>query len=405
MSLEYFTSESVTKGHPDKLCDQIADSVLDEILDRDPEAHVACEVTATTGLIHVFGEVSTNCYVDIPSIARKTVNLAGYNNPSSGFNGDTCAVLTSINSQSKDIAMGVDESCEYKLNSETVQKDKIGAGDQGIMYGYACKDTTTFMPMPIFLAHKVAKELSNLREKRILDYLRPDGKTQLTVEYKNGIAHKIRKIVISTQHKEEVSYKKICEDLTELIIYNNNVIPKELLSNDLLVLINPTGRFCIGGPSADSGLTGRKLMVDTYGGAARHGGGAFSGKDPTKVDRSGAYMARYVAKNIVAANLANKCEVSVGYAIGVSHPVSIYINSFGTSVYSNEELTMVAKKVFDFRPGAIIENFELKRPIYKNLAAYGHFGREDLDLPWEKLDKTDELLEKIPANKESCVFV
>ena len=405
MSLNFCTSESVTKGHPDKLCDQIADSVLDEILEKDPEAHVACEVTATTGLIHVFGEVSTDCYVDIPSIARKTVNLAGYNSPSCGFNGDTCAVLTSINSQSKDIARGVNESCEYKLNADTELKEKIGAGDQGIMYGYACRDTSTFMPLPIFLAHKITKELSNLREKKVLDYLRPDGKALLTVEYENCAACKIKKIVISAQHNEEVTQEKIRKDLTELIVFNNDVIPKELLNKELLVLINPTGRFCTGGPSADSGLTGRKLMVDTYGGLAKHGGGAFSGKDPTKVDRSGAYMARYVAKNVVAAGLASKCEVMVGYAIGVAHPISVYVNTFGTSPHSNEELTLAVKKVFDFRPGAIIDSFNLKRPMYKDLAVYGHFGREDLDLPWEKLDKTNELLERISLKKKSCVFV
>lgn len=405
MSLEYVTSESVTKGHPDKLCDQIADSVLDEILKKDPEAHVACEVTATTGLVHVFGEISTNCYVDIPSIARKTVNLAGYSDVSFGFNGNTCAVLTSINSQSQDIAMGVNESCEYKLSPETDLEDKIGAGDQGIMYGYACSDTPTFMPMPIFLAHKITKALSDLREKGVLNYLRPDGKTQITLEYKKSVPYRVKKIVISSQHSEEVSLKKIRDDLTELIVYNSHVIPEDLLSKDPIVIINPTGKFTIGGPVADSGLTGRKIMVDTYGGIAHHGGGAFSGKDPTKVDRSGAYMARYVAKNIVASGLALKCEIHVGYAIGVAKPVSLGVECFGTSTYSNGELISLIKKVFDFRPGAIIENFKLKRPIYKGLAVYGHFGREDLDLPWEKIDKAEELLEKVSFKEKSKVFV
>ncbi len=392
MGVEYFTSESVTNGHPDKLCDQVADAVLDKILEADPFSYVACEVTATTGLIHVMGEISTNCYVDIPAVARETVNSIGYNSTASCFNGNSCAVITSINSQSADIAMGVDKSVEYKNNLNCCLYDRVGAGDQGIMYGYACKDTPTLMPMPIFLAQKITKELSNLRESDTLNYLRPDGKAQVTVKYEDGVPKRVTKIIISTQHSEDVSIKKITSDLMELIIHNEKIIPNGIHSENVEVIINPTGRFVIGGPAADTGLTGRKLMVDTYGGVAHHGGGAFSGKDPTKVDRSGSYMARYVAKNIVGAGLAEKCEVSVSYAIGIAKPVCVYVNSFGKSKYSNEQLALVVNRIFDFRPMAIIDNFDLRKPIYKKLAAYGHFGREDLNLPWEKLDKIEELL-------------
>ena len=389
MDVEYFTSESVTKGHPDKLCDQVADAVLDDILKKDPLSYVACEVTATTGLIHVMGEISTNCYVDISAVARETVNGIGYNNTESCFNGNSCAVITSINAQSADIAMGVDKSLEYKNDSNCALLDRVGAGDQGIMYGYACKDTSTLMPAPIFLAHRITKELSNLRETGVLDYLRPDGKSQVTVAYENGIPKEVTKIVISAQHDENVSINTIKNDLIDLIVHSEKVIPSSIISDDIEILINPTGRFVVGGPAADSGLTGRKLMVDTYGGMAHHGGGAFSGKDPTKVDRSGSYMARYVAKNIVGANLADKCEVSVSYAIGIAQPVCVYVNSFGTSRYSNAKLTSAVEKVFDFRPKAIIDNFDLRKPIYKELAAYGHFGREDLNAPgksWIRLE-------------------
>lgn len=391
MPSEYYTAESVTKGHPDKLCDQIADAILDEILKKDPLARVACEVTASAGLIHVMGEISTSCYVDIQSIARRSIKEAGYNKLDCGFNAETCAVITSINTQSKDIAVGVDKSLEYKNKKDCKLKDELGAGDQGIMYGYACSDTETLMPMPIFLSHKIVKELSRLREDNILDYLRPDGKSQVTVKYNNGVPSEVSKIVISTQHSESVLIEQIIKDLTELIVKNPKVIPQHMLTAETKIFINPTGRFVIGGPVADTGLTGRKIMVDTYGGMAHHGGGAFSGKDGTKVDRSGAYIARYVAKNIVGAKLATKCEVSVSYAIGVARPVSVYVNSFGTSNYSNQDLTSAVNAVFDFRPSAIIEKLELRKPIFKNLSVYGHFGRSDLDFPWERLNKTEEL--------------
>ena len=388
----YITSESVTKGHPDKLCDQISDAILDDILRKDPLARVACEVTASAGLIHVMGEIATSCYVDIQGIVRETVREIGYDSSKCGFNASTCAVITSINTQSGDIAAGVKKSFESKNTENSEPKDEIGAGDQGIMYGYACKETDTFMPMPIFLAHKVTKRLSDLRESGTLNYLNPDGKAQITVKYENEIPTQISKIVISAQHTEKVLTEQIVKDLTKFIINDPEVLPQNMLNKNTKVFINPTGRFVIGGPVADTGLTGRKIMVDTYGGVAHHGGGAFSGKDGTKVDRSGAYMARYVAKNIVGANLATKCEVSVGYAIGVARPVSLYVDSFGTSKYSNKELTYAANKVFDFRPSAIIEKLSLRSPMYKKLAAYGHFGRDDLNLPWEQLDKTNELL-------------
>lgn len=393
MSLKFFTSESVTEGHPDKICDQISDAVLDEIIAKDPEAHVACEVTATTGMIHVMGEISTSCYVDIASIARNVITNIGYDNSSCGFNGDTCAVLTSIDAQSPDIAMGVNDSVEAKKNSFNDSDNKIGAGDQGLMFGFACDETPELMPMPISLAHKLAKKLSEVRKNGTLNYLKPDGKTQVTIEYDGEKPVRVDTIVISTQHSENVSNETINDDITYHVI--NQVIPKDLIDSDTKIYINPTGRFVVGGPVGDSGLTGRKIIVDTYGGYSRHGGGAFSGKDPTKVDRSAAYAARHIAKNIVAAGLAKKCEIQIAYAIGVANPVSVMIDSFGTSIVGDKILSEAVKKVFDLRPAAIIKNLDLKKPIYKNLAAYGHMGREDLNVSWEKLDKVKELKDAV----------
>lgn len=384
----FFTSESVTEGHPDKLCDQISDAILDAILEKDPDAHVACEVAATTGLIHVMGEISTSCYVNISNIAREVIKDVGYDSPASIFDGNTCGILTSINSQSPDIAMGVNESLEFKYGKNEVE-NQIGAGDQGMVFGFACDETPELMPLPISLAHKLAKKLTYVRKEKILNYLRPDGKTQVTVEYENGIPKRVDTVIISTQHSENAMQEKIKEDITENVI--NPVIPKNMLDRNTKIFINPTGRFVIGGPVGDSGLTGRKIIVDTYGGYSRHGGGAFSGKDPTKIDRSAAYAARHVAKNIVAAGLAKKCEVQIAYAIGVAHPVSIMVETFGTSKYSNEVLANAVDTVFDLRPTAIISNLNLKKPIYHNLAKYGHMGREDLDVPWEKINKFVEL--------------
>lgn len=388
MARRLFTSESVTEGHPDKVCDQISDAILDEILKQDSNAHVACEVTATTGMVHVMGEISTECYVDINSVARDVINSIGYNNPESGFDGNTCAVLTSIDSQSPDIAMGVNESYELK-DGESDGDNQIGAGDQGMMFGFACNETPELMPMPISLAHKLAKQLAKVRKDGTLSYLRPDGKTQVTVEYDGNKVIRIDTIVISTQHDPYVSLRQIRGDLIENVI--KPIIPSELLDENTKYFINPTGRFVIGGPVGDSGLTGRKIIVDTYGGYSRHGGGAFSGKDPTKVDRSGAYAARHVAKNIVGAGLAEKCEVQLAYAIGVAKPVSIMVDTFGTGTVSDEKLSEAVNKVFDLRPSAIIRNLKLQRPIYRQLASYGHIGREDLDVEWEKLNKTEEL--------------
>ena len=388
MAKHLFTSESVTEGHPDKVCDQISDAVLDAILEQDSEAHVACEVTATTGVVHVMGEISTECYVDIAGIARKVINEIGYNDQRCGFNGNTCAVLTSIDQQSPDIAMGVNESYELK-DGENDVNNQIGAGDQGMMFGYACNETEELMPLAISLAHKLAKQLTKVRKDGTLPYLRPDGKTQVTVEYEDDKPVRIDTVVISTQHDEDVTLEQIRKDLIEYVV--KAVISQELMDENTKYFINPTGRFVIGGPVGDSGLTGRKIIVDTYGGFSRHGGGAFSGKDPTKVDRSAAFYSRYIAKNVVAAGLADKCEVQLAYAIGVAKPVSIMVDSFGTSKYTNEQLSNAVAKVFDCRPNSIIEQLQLKKTKYQPLAAYGHMGREELDVMWEKTDKTDAL--------------
>ena len=373
-----FTSESVTEGHPDKMCDQISDAILDELLKKDPNSRVACETTTTTGYVSVMGEITTNAYVDIPSIVRQVVLDIGYNKSDYGFDGNTCAVLTSIDEQSSDIAMGT--------------KDEVGgAGDQGLMFGYACKETEELMPLAISLAHKLAKQLTDVRKNGTLKYLRPDGKTQVTVEYEDNKVIRVDTILISTQHDPDVSQEEIKKDLIEYVI--NPIVPKELLDENTKYYVNPTGRFVIGGPHGDSGLTGRKIIVDTYGGYAHHGGGAFSGKDPTKVDRSAAYMARYAAKNVVKAGLADKLEIGLAYAIGMKEPVSIFVDTFGTNKIPEEKIVELLKKNFDFTPGGIIKTLDLRRSIYRNTAAYGHFGRTDIDLPWERTDK-EEILRK-----------
>ena len=389
-----FTSESVTQGHPDKICDQISDAILDAILEKDKDAHVACETTVAPGLVHVMGEITTTCYVDIANIVRKTILDIGYDSPKYNFDGHTCNVLISINSQSSDIAMGVNESVEMKKNSKDA-KDEIGAGDQGMMFGFACDETPELMPLPISLAHKLTKRLTYVRKNKILNYLRPDGKAQVTVEYEDGIPKRVDTIILSTQHDEDVSNKKLREDIMNYVI--KEAIDSNLMDDKTKIYINPTGRFVIGGPAGDTGLTGRKIIVDTYGGYSRHGGGAFSGKDPTKVDRSAAYMARYIAKNIVAAKLAKKCEVQIAYAIGVARPVSVMIDTFGTSEYTNEKISNAVQEVFDLRPAAIIENLQLRRPIYQKVASYGHMGREELGVSWEKLDKVEALKKAINA--------
>ncbi len=383
-----FTSESVTAGHPDKICDQVSDAILDEILRHDPEARVACETLVTTGLVNVVGEISTSTYVDIPKIVRKTISDIGYTRAKFGFDAETCGVITSIDEQSRDIAQGVDEALEHR-GGEQEEFGLTGAGDQGIMFGFACNETKELMPLPISLAHKLAKKLSDIRHDKVVDYLRPDGKTQVTVEYHDNKPVRIDAIVISTQHSPDVENEQIEKDIMELVI--RSVIPAELLDENTKYYINPTGRFVVGGPQGDSGLTGRKIIVDTYGGYARHGGGAFSGKDPTKVDRSAAYAARHVAKNIVAAGLADKCELQLAYAIGVACPVSILVDTFGTNKIDEEKIVELIEKHFDLRPAAIIKNLDLKKPIYQQIAAYGHFGREDLGLAWEKTDKADLL--------------
>ena len=395
MAHHFFTSESVTEGHPDKICDQISDAILNEILTQDPYARVACETTCTTGMVYIMGEISTTCYVDIPKIARQVIRDIGYTRAKYGFDADTCGVISNIDEQSADIALGVDNSLETKTGAET-DEFVTGAGDQGMMFGFACNETPELMPMAISLAHKLAKRLAQVRKDGTLAYLRPDGKTQVTVEYVDDKPSRIDTIVISNQHSPDVSTEQIRADILEYVV--KPIVPAELLDDQTKYFVNPTGRFVVGGPQGDSGLTGRKIIVDTYGGYGRHGGGAFSGKDPTKVDRSAAYAARYVAKNIVAAGLADKCEIQLAYAIGVAHPVSINVNTFGTGKVEDEVLAKAVEKVFDLRPEAIIHMLDLRRPIYRQLAAYGHFGREELGVAWEKTDRTDALLKAV----ESC---
>ena len=388
MSKYLFTSESVTEGHPDKVCDQISDAVLDEIIKEDPNARVACECFCTTGAIVVMGEITTESYADIPSIARKVVNEIGYDNPSAGFDGHTCGVLTAIDEQSPDIALGVDKSFELKAGDED-ELNLHGAGDQGIMFGFATNETEEYMPLTLVLSHKLCKRLADVRKDGTLTWLRPDGKSQVTVEYDDGKPVRVDTVVVSTQHSEDISLEEIRKSVTDLVI--KEVIPAGLMDENTKIYINPTGRFTVGGPCGDTGLTGRKIIVDTYGGVAHHGGGCFSGKDPTKVDRSATYAARWAAKNVVAAGFADKCELQLAYAIGVAKPVSIMVDTFGTGKYSDEQIVLAIEKVFDMRPEAIIRALDLRRPIYRQTASYGHFGRTDIDLPWERLDRVEQL--------------
>lgn len=395
MSKKLFTSESVTEGHPDKMCDRISDAVLDEILKQDPMARVACETTCTTGIISIMGEITTNCYVDFPKLAREVVLDIGYDRAKYGFDGTTCAVVTAIDEQSPDIAQGVNAGYENREQGGSDSENSTGAGDQGMMFGYACDETPELMPLPISLAHKMAKRLTEVRKEGVLDYLRPDGKTQVTIEYDDDKPVRVDTVVVSSQHSAEVDIQKLREDIKREVILKT--IPASLIDDNTKFFINPTGRFVVGGPNGDSGLTGRKIIVDTYGGYARHGGGAFSGKDPTKVDRSAAYAARWVAKNVVAAGLAKKCEVQLAYAIGVANPVSIMVDTFGTGTASEEKIERAIEKVFDLRPNAIINRLDLRKPIYRNLAAYGHMGREDLGVTWERTDMADALKEAVKS--------
>ena len=388
MAHHLFTSESVTEGHPDKICDQVSDAILDAILAQDPNGRVACECTVTTGVVNVMGEITTDCYVDIPKVVRQTVREIGYDRAKYGFDCETCAVITNIDEQSADIALGVDQSLESKETGDSALDN--GAGDQGMMFGFACDETPELMPLPISLAHKLAKRLTAVRKQGLVDYLRPDGKTQITVEYdENGKPVRVDTVVLSTQHSPDVTLEQIRKDMIELVI--KPTVPAGLLDGETKIYVNPTGRFVSGGPAADTGLTGRKIIVDTYGGSAPHGGGAFSGKDPTKVDRSAAYAARWVAKNVVAAGLADKCQVQLAYAIGVARPVSVLVETFGTGVVADSELEAAVEKVFDLRPTAIIRDLDLRKPIYRQLAAYGHMGREDLGVSWEKTDRVEAL--------------
>ncbi|MDO5754695.1 MAG: methionine adenosyltransferase [Tissierellia bacterium] len=389
MSKLFITSESVTEGHPDKICDQIADGILDKILEDDKDARVACECAVTTGLVLVMGEITTKTYVDVQTIAREIVRDIGYDRGKYGFDCDNCAVITSINEQSPDIAMGVNESLEYKEKEKDEIYDLIGAGDQGMMFGYATDESREYMPLPLQIAHELCRQLAKVRKDGTLAYLRPDGKSQVTIEYDNGEPMRIDAIVVSTQHDAKISTEQLRRDVKKHVI--NEIVDDNLLDDNTRFYINPTGRFEIGGPKGDSGLTGRKIIVDTYGGFGHHGGGSFSGKDPTKVDRSGAYMARYIAKNLVAAGLCKKCEVGLSYAIGVARPISVFVDCFGTETIDLEKFDEIVRKHFDMRPAAIIDTFDLRRPIYRQVAAYGHFGRNDLDLPWERLDKVEEL--------------